>query len=69
MRTARKTAWDNFRRLSAIETVVRDPRPVRAVIGVIMTCLATGAGLTYGGYYALKMIELFANVAHALQAL
>ena len=62
----RTNSWEGFKRRTAIETVTRDPRPARAVVGYIMTALAAGVGLTMGGMLAMEIATKFIQLSVAL---
>lgn len=64
----RRNMWEAAEHHAAIETVSRDPRPVRAVAGFIMTALATGGGLSGGIYIAHEIYLRFVSVAEALSS-
>jgi hypothetical protein len=64
----RQNAWEAFERRTAIETVSRDPRPVRAVVGVIMTAIATGGSMMLGWSLATEIARMFNEIAQAFSA-
>lgn len=64
----RENAWEGSRHRTALETVDHDHRPVRAVMGAIMTTLATGVGLIVGGYVAMDIAHMLISIATQLSS-
>lgn len=63
------SAWGRFARLTAIDSVRRDPRPARAVVGVIMAAIALAAAMTIVVPFALKLVEEFHRVSMAISSI
>lgn len=66
---SRSNQWESFKRSAAVETVTRDPLPVRAIMAVIMTVLATGVGLTMGGYLLYRLSAMFDHLTNVISSL
>jgi len=65
----RQTEWHAFERYRTIETVQRDPRPARAIMGYVMTAIALAAVITIGVPIALNIAEVFVRISRAIASI
>lgn len=65
----RQSAWHAFEHYTAMETVQRDPRPARAIMGYVMTAIALVAVITIGSQVALTILEVFAHVSRTIASI
>ncbi len=67
-RRSRENEWQAFERYSRLETVGRDLRPTRAVMGYIMTAIGVGSGLTMAIWIAAELAEHYLRLAAILSS-
>lgn len=65
----RDNSWEASPRRTALETVPRDHRPVRAIMGAIMTTIATGCGLIVAGYFAMSVLDAYTHITNQLSSI